>query len=478
MTSMSRFDCSIVVEARHVPDDLASAVLPVEIVDPRGLVKPNQVHLVGEEVLRVSVDGPGQYVVRLELPSGEWIAASAVVPEEPDGSGHCVGRGALDFSERQAPGPRLRSWNFVQSEAPIRLSFEDLATAIALERAIALSPIPETQSDFSHAIRDGRSDWQLPVQRVSMSAAEPSLDTTQWRPTFYAFDSEIFGEYKPSDGALVVAPPFPEQRLTITRDPQPRGDGPPYLASVKVTGDASARVLFTYLRTSLTDRARTIAPDWAKQAAIYLEHKIEDPVAATQGAYVLLGLGDDRRRQWVENLAEWFEFLPDGAVIAGWHDIRRDEPERAKAWFSMALSRGIPMYSEGVRLLYQGCAYLQDLLREDAEIAGLSAIAYRLASFANLNSELTCLRLSPSDFFIEDLTVMDFPSRAIVRTARSAARRGSGIPPHRRHPREWRPASPESQPHYEALLEMGVVLEQDSLSDVELAAMAAFGRGH
>jgi hypothetical protein len=477
MMSTSGIDFWIVVDARHVPDDLVSAVLPVEIVPPRGLVETNQVRLSDGEVLRENVDGPGRYVVRIELPSGKWIAAFASVPEKPDAWGRCVGTGTLDFSELQTPARRLSSWNVVRSEAAALAPFDELAAAAALGRATLLAPVPDTQSDFSHAVRDRRSDWQILVRQVAGSAVqEPGFDTRQWKPTFHAFDSEASGGPESSRGTLVVAPPIWGQRLAITPDSQPRGDGPPYLVSGRVT-DPSAHVLFSYLRTALPDRARNIAPSWVMQAEVYLRHKIDDPVAATQGAYVLLGLGDDRRREWVENLAEWFEFLPDGAVIAGWHDLRRGEPERAAAWFSVALSRGIPMFSEGVRLLQQGCTYLRGLVRDDGEIARLSAISYRLASFTNLNSELTCIRLSDSDFFLEELAAGGSASRESVQANRWAARaRRSGIPPHRPRPLEWRPASQENAPHYEALVAAGVVVEENDLSEVEFAAMAEFGR--
>ena len=423
MMSMSRRDFLVVVEARNTPDDLTSAMLPVEIIDPRGYVRPDQVHLVGGEALRASVGGPGQYVVRAELPSGKWILASVAVPEAPDASGQCVGRGTLDFSEPRETPQQLSSWHFIQGHAQT-LPLDDLAPASALRRTTSLVPAPDARSDASHSIRDNWSSWRIPAFDVSGSAPELEHDTTLWRPTFYAFDDDVLDWTNRSDGLLIVAPPSPGQHLTITWDQDWRGSGPPYLASALVT-DPNARILFSYLRMARPDRARMIAPDWAEQAEIYLEHKIEDPVAATQGAYVLLGIGDDRRRGWVENLATLFKFLPDGAVIAGWHDIRRGDYQRAVAWFRTALSRGIPMFSEGVRLLYQGCAYLQGLLREDIEMERLSSIAYRLASFSNLNSELTCIRLSDNGFSIDQFAAWRSPYLVGDSSEGQAAGRGS-----------------------------------------------------
>ncbi len=47
-----------------------------------------------------------------------------------------------------------------------------------------------------------------------------------------------------------------------------------------------------------------------------MQSKVRDPYAATVGGYLLLRLERfDLTRSWAGNLANWFEFLPDGCVI-------------------------------------------------------------------------------------------------------------------------------------------------------------------
>ena len=77
-----------------------------------------------------------------------------------------------------------------------------------------------------------------------------------------------------------------------------------------------------------------------------------DPIGAVVGGYALLKLHElDRMHDWPDNLANWFESLPDGAVIAGAAAARRGDDEAAGDWFKKAMERGIPIFSEGLSLL-------------------------------------------------------------------------------------------------------------------------------
>src|SRR5262249_10827871 len=54
------------------------------------------------------------------------------------------------------------------------------------------------------------------------------------------------------------------------------------------------------------------------EAESLLQGKIADPIGAAIGGYALLRLNElERTHDWTENLSSWFDWLPDGAVIAG-----------------------------------------------------------------------------------------------------------------------------------------------------------------
>jgi hypothetical protein len=108
-------------------------------------------------------------------------------------------------------------------------------------------------------------------------------------------------------------------------------------------------VVAGYLHTGRADRALVAMGD---DAAELLRGKIEDPIGAAIGGYALLKLNRlDRMHDWPENLARWFRWLPDGAVIAGAVAARRGERNMALRWFERASRRGIPIFSEGLSLL-------------------------------------------------------------------------------------------------------------------------------
>ena len=80
---------------------------------------------------------------------------------------------------------------------------------------------------------------------------------------------------------------------------------------------------------------------------------------------------------WPKNLANWFPFLPDGCVIWAWLLIYQKPAERSEIarYLFMAAERGIPIYSEGLRLLTDGLRLLgsnaQPVLQKLIQQAGV-----------------------------------------------------------------------------------------------------------
>jgi hypothetical protein len=109
------------------------------------------------------------------------------------------------------------------------------------------------------------------------------------------------------------------------------------------------------------------------QAAQWLYEKVMNPLAAAAGGYILLAAGglrgveSDEWKDWVKNLANWFEWLPDGSIQLAWLKLNSISPEdeaavtqektieaiveEARELLLRALGAGVPLYSNGVRLL-------------------------------------------------------------------------------------------------------------------------------
>lgn len=106
------------------------------------------------------------------------------------------------------------------------------------------------------------------------------------------------------------------------------------------------------------EAARVTSEDALAEAELMLQEKRRNPIGAAIGGYYLLRVGAlNRLHDWPNNLANWFEWLPDGAVVHAWQLLR--EPDEAKnsqarRRLVQAAERGLPVYTEGVRLLIDG----------------------------------------------------------------------------------------------------------------------------
>ncbi|RZJ92123.1 MAG: hypothetical protein EOO20_02840 [Chryseobacterium sp.] len=126
------------------------------------------------------------------------------------------------------------------------------------------------------------------------------------------------------------------------------------------------------------------------QAEDLLRDKITNPFAAAVGGYYLLKSRDlERMHDWANNLANWFPAFSDGAIIHAWQMIQ--EGQKCQSVIRQRLlegqSRGIPIYTEGVKLLYEGLRQLSSISRsQDNEVE--EALSIVSMYFENL--DLSC----------------------------------------------------------------------------------------
>jgi hypothetical protein len=403
----------------HVPEALAGVPLPVEIVGANGAVQRAVLILQEGATRPVDVKAPGDYVVRAELPSGRWLADAASAAADAAGAaaaGHPFGQSAavLDFNAAETPlddilQPALAAQTAAKSLPP-RVSAAappNAGASVGLEAMAA--PAPPAQLDFglfsgwvgvsgsgaAPARRAAAIKWRAPSTELALpgnlrlpEGLGWSGDSTQWRPALVRVTNL-------GDAALVVTPPaYAASSLTLLPDPETGLDplAPPLLA-VWESGHKTADALFAYVQRGALVLAREAAPALVEQAESLLVDKGANPIHATIAAYTLLTIGDTTHGSWMANLAGLFPFLPDGAIIYGWHLIHAGQAEQAAAQFHAALARGLPIYSAGVRLLRDGLNFVAGMHRDDAQLRADADLAYQIAAAANLDSELTCLRL-------------------------------------------------------------------------------------
>jgi len=373
---------TIAITSVGVPEELSGVPLGLEIVSPAGAVR--RLLLAPAENRRTAepVDEPGRYLVRVTLPSGESLAETATVPESSAVT--------LDFGA--AARPKLAAVPELRERG---VALRGLDFGFSLESAVGEDIAPETGISYGLFQRwtgnppaadtlviAGRTETSISFPGDLAVARHPGWDarSSEWRPLLVCVKL-------PDADALVVWPPSSgNQPLHLEDDPSP-GANPaaaPLLASIQ-TADKAVAALYAYARGGRLDTVR-------QQAESLLGAKLDNPVNATLAAYTLKKIGAERP-DWLANLANAFPHLPDGALLYGWHLIRDDQARQARGFFLTALARGIPMYSEGIRLLRDGLSFLNGLEGGDAELQAAVARAYGLADAVNPRSVLTCLRL-------------------------------------------------------------------------------------
>lgn len=108
--------------------------------------------------------------------------------------------------------------------------------------------------------------------------------------------------------------------------------------------DAVAR----YIQTGALRQAARLAT----QAEKLLEEKMADPYGAALGGYALLRLHElGRLHDWSTNLANFFPWLADGAIVAGEKAALEGDQVTAASWMGEAARRGLPAFVDGFSML-------------------------------------------------------------------------------------------------------------------------------
>lgn len=132
-----------------------------------------------------------------------------------------------------------------------------------------------------------------------------------------------------------------------------------------------------------------------------LYEKEGNPFAAAAAAYLFaLGGGDlKHRRQWMVNLSDRYDWLPDGAIALGWR-LLREGRRGSSAWSEsreiliLACSRGLPYYTVGLHVLVEAFTILSLADPTDTTIRDMLAAA-RAADVACVRTEpFTTLQVS------------------------------------------------------------------------------------
>jgi hypothetical protein len=156
---------------------------------------------------------------------------------------------------------------------------------------------------------------------------------------------------------------------------------------------------FGALAGLMTSSSLPKARIFVDQARDMLFEKVANRLAAAAGGYVLLASGDPepgaRWHDWIENLANMFPDLPDGAVLKATQYLRYPKDSNsydlAKTALFEAFERGIPYYSAGVAWLLDGLTLFAD---DDPAAKERMQLVHKVALRLDVSQPFTVVRLS------------------------------------------------------------------------------------
>ena len=326
------------LKIRFGPDMPAASV---EVVAP-DLGSVGQLWLVAGQDKEIQVPSEGSFL-RVHLPSGEIVTL-----EDPGNLDRLITLSDIMKRVRRSaltePTPVRR-----RSSGELRqLSLDVFSTRSA--PIVKTLEITALQGDVQVCLGTRGGNLQPGVIR------EPEVSlvyTPPWTLQPYELTLQV-----PGRRVLVQLPGTLEEAVVRADEVEGRGR----VVTVRATTTNNlADALGAYLQRGDLHAAAAMT-DWAEHAEDLLEAKMNDPFAATIGAYLLLRLRRfDLMRDWTRNLADRFPEIVDGAIIRAWHLIHaKGDATEIQTLLKRAFDLSLPVFTEGLRLLNEGAQVLGD----------------------------------------------------------------------------------------------------------------------
>lgn len=174
--------------------------------------------------------------------------------------------------------------------------------------------------------------------------------------------------YRNVEPKFVIVPPG-ENQMSIAYAKGPVGVVHPLKVNFRL-GNSIAGTLASLLDKNDVQCADTLMS--AFDARDLLRDKMKDHVSAAIGGYYLLKVNrQDLMYDWGQNLANWFPWMADGPIIYAWQLLKGQDGannrEEIIRHLLKAVHRGLPIFTEGLRLLYEGILLVTDYMKQQNE---------------------------------------------------------------------------------------------------------------
>lgn len=345
---------------------------------------------------------PGRWLVEATLPSGEVISNEVAVASGEDLP---VTLQSVEHSPHEWLGLQYLVGNIEGAETLRMLSAKELTVSAGVEdtvRSIRARTDQPAVNIWQSVLRASDA-WtsMLSSDTKMLTPCHPSWQATEEATWLYQVDAapqRQFAHVEWLGERFAVSLPLPWQAV---RTYQPV----PVQVMVRMEprqGDIRIGVIvedpdFATMAGLMSASALPKAVIAVRQARDMLFGKMQNPLGAAAGGYVLLAAGDREENNWhdwVDNLANWFPEIPDGAVLKASLRLRfprdKNSAEEARASLLEAFDRGVPYYSTGVSWLLDGLTQFAD----DPVVEEKMKIVHRVALRLDLSQAFTVVRIS------------------------------------------------------------------------------------
>lgn len=326
---------------------------------------------------------PGLYVVKLSLSSGEeyskvidlgsgkneTVQFDLIKPTPVAATGWAITKSSKNNWSKPRSSPNLNYTydadagddNIVGDnsiDTPME-SFNEIRPAVSEEIQLKL-------------LKFSANAWRYEVLRtipfISFNSTGITIDFKTTDQRFVVIESRSFST------KLICCPPHSKLSIKLAMQEH---DNTADVSVDLMSDDLRAESLLSLLSNGSMLKAESYAQ--ASLAEMLLQEKHISAPGAAIGAYFLLKIRDyNRIHNWANNLADLFTWLPDGPIIHAWQmindqEVSAGEEKVIRDRFLQAQQRGVPLYTEGVRLLYDGLSQLS-MLKKGRDVAVENAL--------------------------------------------------------------------------------------------------------
>jgi hypothetical protein len=375
--------------------------VPVEIFN-------EQLTRVAEEVIgpgrrkRIDVAEPGLYHVRAELPTGESVSTTVNVEGADsdalamltagEGSPRGISAWAYTPPRSRRVEREVRGWSgdWMRRSSFAFPKWFGMRSGRVLGEAAEIFRIAPGDPHWELSPADVPLEWEASVRgddprrigelRMNYVDEEAAL----------CLRVELRSTGSAPEGRCVMVPGSRGGRVLFFHD---EGAGPGTVRTLVSGAAPEAEALMAYLENGAIGAARRVGDAVVRQADESSRGRRTDPFGACIAGYFLLRAGRLERQAWMKNLADWFPDIPDGAVIYAVSLLRDPDAtgrraHAARDYLLEAVRRGVPIYTVGLRLLFDSLQYLARE-EDDREVASALARVRFIAAYTDWDAQTT-----------------------------------------------------------------------------------------